>query len=336
MAPAVDPPRPSEELASIILRCYATICSGEVDLLGDLFSEDPSTVIIGTDSEEWWEGKSTALSVMRAQAAEADGASYAAAVEPTCLRAWESGSMGWAVDQPIVVLPNGNRLETRCTVLFRLEGLQWRIVQWHFSLGQANEQAWGKRYTTSIDSIASSVEAERPDLPAAREGDGTVTLVFTDIEASTEMAERMGDERWMQLLHWHNELVKEQVARCNGTVVKSQGDGFMLAFSSASSALDCALATQQGAVAGFGEESVRIRIGVNAGDAIREQDDFFGHSVIVASRVAAQARGGETLVTELVVGLVAGADRFSFGSPREAQLKGISGSYVLRPLLQPA
>ncbi len=335
MSSAVEPPRPSEELANILRRFYAAICTGEIDLLSDLISDDASTVIIGTDDEEWWEGKSTAISLMRTQAEEADGASFAVEVHPNGLLAWEAGSAGWASDRPLVVLPNGRRLSTRCTVVFRLEGLQWKIVQWHFSLGQANEDAWGKQYTTSIDSIASLVESERPDLSGSRGGDGTVTLAFTDIEASTEMAERMGDEQWMQLLRWHDELIRDQVAACNGTVVKSQGDGFMLAFSSASNALECALSTQERSAAGYGEETVRIRIGVNAGDAIRERDDFFGHAVIVASRVAAQARGGETLVTELVTGLVAGADRFAFGPSRVAQLKGISGDFVLRPLLRP-
>jgi class 3 adenylate cyclase len=77
---------------------------------------------------------------------------------------------------------------------------------------------------------------------------------------------------------------------------------------------------------------VRVRIGVNSGEVIKDRDDFFGHAVVVASRVAAQALGGETLATDLVAGLVAGDERFRFGDARAAELKGLNSEFLLRPL----
>jgi len=110
----------------------------------------------------------------------------------------------------------------------------------------------------------------------------------------------------------------------------------MLAFSAASRALDFAATVQSRTEAGYQGQPVRVRIGVNAGDALREREDFFGHAVTVAARVAAHALGGEVLATDLVVGLVAGTERFRFGDAQTAQLKGLSGSYVMRPLLMDA
>jgi adenylate cyclase len=73
-----------------------------------------------------------------------------------------------------------------------------------------------------------------------------VTIAFTDIEASTEMNARLGDRRWIELLRWHDDIVRKEVEGRSGTVVKAQGDGYMLAFTSASQALLCAQAIQQG------------------------------------------------------------------------------------------
>ncbi|MEE8278444.1 MAG: tetratricopeptide repeat protein, partial [Thermoanaerobaculia bacterium] len=94
---------------------------------------------------------------------------------------------------------------------------------------------------TSIDAVAASVYVDKPDLPpAAVAPDGTVTILFTDIEGSTAMTERLGDQRWLELLREHNAIVREQVAAQEGFEVKAEGDGFMLAFGSARRALQCA------------------------------------------------------------------------------------------------
>jgi eukaryotic-like serine/threonine-protein kinase len=183
---------------------------------------------------------------------------------------------------------------------------------------------------TSIDAVASAIEDERPDLSGAAAPDGTVTIMFSDIEDSTAMTERLGDVRWMEVLREHNRIVREQVAAHGGFEVKSQGDGFMVAFASASRAVECAVAVQRAFAAAAEEspdEAIRVRIGLHTGEAIRERDDFFGRNVILAARIAAQAQGGEVLVSSLLKELTETQADVRFGEPRELSLKGLSGTY---------
>ena len=224
------------------------------------------------------------------------------------------GSVGWVADRPTLVV-GSEEITTRITVVFHLVRGQWRFIQMHLSSGAVNEQLLGTTLTTSLESLVTYAESVRPDMAEVAAPDGTVSVVFTDIEGSTEMTERMGDHGWMELLRWHDALVREQAARFGGFVVKSQGDGFMLAFSSATRALDFALALQNLVATGYRDQPVRMRVGVNTGETIRERDDFYGRAVIMAARVAAQAHGGE-------------------GPERVAELKGLAGSHTLHPLLQ--
>ena len=101
------------------------------------------------------------------------------------------------------------------------------------------------------------------------------------------------------------------------------GDGFMAAFTSASGALDAATAMQRAITDHFAatETPIRIRVGINAGEPIAEDDDLFGTAVIVAARVAARANGGEILTTEGVRHLVAGKG-YGFSDHGTAELKG--------------
>lgn len=181
---------------------------------------------------------------------------------------------------------------------------------------------------TSIDAVAASVQAEKPDLRPHTAPDGTVTILFTDIEGSTTMTERLGDQRWLELLRAHNVIVREQVATHQGFEVKSRGDGFMLAFSSARRALQCAIDIQR-AFAAYGEEHpqepLRVRIGLNTGEALKEADDFFGKAVILAARIADKAQGRQILVSELLRNLVGSLAAAEFRDAGRKQLKGIRG-----------
>jgi class 3 adenylate cyclase len=104
----------------------------------------------------------------------------------------------------------------------------------------------------------------------------------------------------------------------------------MLAFASARRALDCAAAIQRAFDArnhGHPDQPLRLRIGLHTGEAIREGDDFFGRHVNLAARVAAQAQGGEVLVSSLLKDLTEGAGDFRFDAGRDTELKGLSGSH---------
>jgi class 3 adenylate cyclase len=189
---------------------------------------------------------------------------------------------------------------------------------------------------TSIDDIATSVELDRPDLRPATAPDGTVTILFSDIEDSTALTERLGDRRWHELLSQHNEIVREQLARHSGFEVKNQGDGFMLAFPSARQGVMCATRIQMGLAAHrerHPDQPIRVRIGLHTGEAIKDHDDFFGKNVILAARIGAQANGDEILVSSLLKQLVESTGEVSFDDGRKVELKGLSGPYEVFAVL---
>jgi class 3 adenylate cyclase len=179
---------------------------------------------------------------------------------------------------------------------------------------------------TSIDTVARVVMADKPDLRPQAAPDGTVTIMFSDIEGSTSTADRLGDTKFMEVLREHNSIVREQIKAHGGFEVKSEGDGFMVAFQSAGKALACAMAVQRAlAQRNEGaEEPVRVRMGVHAGEVIKEGEDFFGRNVIMAARVASQAHGGQILASGVVKALVQGSD-VAWGEMRTVELKGLSG-----------
>ena len=105
--------------------------------------------------------------------------------------------------------------------------------------------------------------------------------MFTDIEGSTALMEGLGEAKWLDLLEWHNGAVRQQAGLFGGTVVKGQGDGFMIAFPAVGSAAACAVAIQRSLSAGWQGSPVAVRIGLNSGNVKAEAGDFFGRTVVV-------------------------------------------------------
>jgi class 3 adenylate cyclase len=185
---------------------------------------------------------------------------------------------------------------------------------------------------SSVDDVAASVAAERPSLRTAAAPDGTVTILFSDIEGSTALNEQLGDVRWLELLRAHNRTVRDQVKAFGGFEVKAQGDGFMIAFASARRAIDCARAIQDAIARYLGDHPdgpVRVRIGLHTGEAIREESDFYGKNVVVAARIADQAMGGEILASSVVKALTESAGDIAFEEAREVELAGLSGTHAV-------
>jgi class 3 adenylate cyclase len=331
------PVQRSEELAILVRRFYEATVAGDEETVGSFFSDDPCCLSIGSDAAEWFEGPGVAAAIHRKQIqeAKASGGRFVLAIHPGRLDAFAEGTIGWVQDDPTFVMPSGAKLAGRATMVLRREGMYWHIVQAHLSFGHPNLETFEWDYTTGMQAIVESVEADRPDLHHIVSSDGTVTIVFTDVEASTEIAERLGDERFVELLRWLDDVVRSTATALSGTVVKSEGDGYMLAFASASNALDFAIALEASTFEGHLGQATRVRIGLNSGDVVRERDDFFGRAVTVAARVAGQAQGGEILATDTVAALVSGSSRFTFGPTRVVDLKGIQGSVALRPLQLP-
>jgi eukaryotic-like serine/threonine-protein kinase len=177
--------------------------------------------------------------------------------------------------------------------------------------------------------VLSWVEQERPDLAGATAPDGTVTILFTDVEDSTALNERLGDRRWLEVLRAHNQVVGHCVGEHGGYEVKSQGDGFMIAYPSARRGLECAFDMQRNLARVDAEpgEPLRVRIGLHTGEAIRERDDFYGRSVTLAARLGDAAQGGEILITSIVRELVGSSADVPFEEAGERELKGLRGSH---------
>jgi len=150
------------------------------------------------------------------------------------------------------------------------------------------------------------------------------TFMFTDIERSTNLVEAIGDEAWEDLLAWHDQTLRKQLAEHGGEEVDHTGDGFFVAFPDARSALDCAIAIQRSLAehrraTGF---APRVRIGLHAAEATQQDDNYRGRGVHEAARVGALAAGGEIVATESTV--EAAGDGVGFSEPREVSLKGIA------------
>jgi class 3 adenylate cyclase len=184
---------------------------------------------------------------------------------------------------------------------------------------------------TSIDLVAEAAAASG-SIPRAVADGGTLTIVFSDIEQSTRRAVDLGDEAWLQLLGFHNALIRRHVERHGGYEVKAQGDGFMLAFPSARSALLCSIDVMR-AFDAHGRsrptDALRIRIGMHTGEALMEDGDLIGKPVVLAARIANQAFGGEILVSSLVREIVESRGDLAFGDSRSVELKGLSGAHTL-------
>ena len=232
----------------------------------------------------------------------------------------------WLVDWSVGETKS-HRLVRRTFVLEQ-RGNKWLIVHSHASFPSV-DQPEGQSWPEPMESLAFAVGIERPDLRGRAALDGTVTILFTDIEDSTVITERLGDARWLELLRAHNTIVRQQVDVHGCFEVKSQGDGFMIASQSARRGIQCAIGIQ-GAFADFNEgapEPIQVRIGLHTGEVLKDADDFFGKHVILASRIANQARGGQILVSSLLKELTESVGDLAFDGGREIELKGLSGSY---------
>jgi class 3 adenylate cyclase len=187
-----------------------------------------------------------------------------------------------------------------------------------------------------VDRAAAGDEEAIEELRSAAAPDGTVTIVFTDIEGFSGITERIGSRRATEVLQEHNDLIRGEVAASGGYEVKSQGDGFMLAFNGATKALRCAVGIQRGLARYNGSHAdlpVRVRIGMHTGEAIRSADDFLGGAVILAARIAQEASGGEILVSSVLKQLCDLSGEFDFGDGREVALKGLSDKRWVYPVV---
>ena len=188
---------------------------------------------------------------------------------------------------------------------------------------------------TSIGQMASDLRST----PSRREEElvgETLTIVFSDIESSTERAAEVGDSAWFGLLEQHNQLFRSELQRWGGREVKSTGDGFFMTFRSVAMALRFAIAIQDKVKSGEGGPDLRVRIGLHTGEAIEDiTGDLFGRHVILAARVADLAGGGQILCSLTVREIAVGRDDMKFGDPVVVELKGFNEPQTVFEVLPP-
>lgn len=152
----------------------------------------------------------------------------------------------------------------------------------------------------------------------------TVTVLFTDLVASTSLLSRVGPDAAEAVRRAHFELLREAVARFGGTEVKNLGDGLMVVFASVSEALGCGVAMHQG-VERHNRRAVEpmgLRVAVAHGEADVEAGDYFGPCVVEASRLCAAAQGGQLLTSGLVAMMMGGRAGFEFDAATAVEAKG--------------
>jgi class 3 adenylate cyclase len=161
-------------------------------------------------------------------------------------------------------------------------------------------------------------------LPAHQSDRVLATVLYTDIVGSTEHAARLGDRRWRDLLAIHDAMVRVEVLRFRGGLVKTTGDGVLATFDGPGRAIRCSCAIRDSART----LGVDLRAGLHAGEIELVGDDVAGIAVHIGARVLAQASGGEVLVSSTVKDLVAGSG-INFVERGEHELKGVPGAWRL-------
>src|SRR4051794_10857504 len=197
------------------------------------------------------------------------------------------------------------------------------------------EQGVRSTLLTSLDDFTRWALEDRREIARVAGPDGEVTIFFSDIENSTALNSELGDEEWVKLLAAHDRLLHTCVDRHRGLIVKSQGDGYMVVFSTPELALGASLDIQR-ALSAKRQRSrrlrrtpIRVRIGLHTGTAIEKEGDYFGRNVAMAARVAAMADGGEILVSTDIAERLADSPDFAFHEEDTVEFKGLPGEHRL-------
>ena len=207
---------------------------------------------------------------------------------------------------------------------------RWLAVAYRAGGDEASALLELRAARDAFERLGARLEVDRCDAMISA-GDGrdagrrvVRTFVFTDIVGSTDLIETIGDEAWEDILRWHDDTLRTQIASHRGEVVHTTGDGFFAAFPDAATAASCAVAIQRRLAEhrrkhGFAPQ---VRIGLHSAEATMIADDYAGLGVHEAARIGAIADGGEILGT---VSSVEGATiPFEVGDEREVSLKGLS------------
>ena len=205
--------------------------------------------------------------------------------------------------------------------------------------GEAGFRASPDLLRDVAEGLGQQVNAAQPLTPETIIGslsvgqtEGTVTIMFTDVEGSTSLLSTRGFTESHEIMKAYEQIIDEKVGEHAGRRIKGLGDGFMVSFGSTRHGVECALDIQR-TIAEYSklnpERKIRIRIGINTGEVVEEAGDIFGAAVNVAARVAGKAKGGEILVSDVVRALVGPVAEIKFEYRGHYKLKGFPDRWRL-------
>ncbi len=201
-----------------------------------------------------------------------------------------------------------------------------------FQSGSKALRKYAKGDEKALGAMAKAIKKWRnPKETDVAKNDGPITVLFTDIVGSTKITQELGDEGAQKIVRAHNAIVRVPLKDYNGTEVKHTGDGIMARFSHSHQAVEASLVMLRGVVAHNKEWPalpLHMRIGINAGEPIVEDNDLFGSTVQMAARVCDAAETDGILVTNIVRELCTGKP-LKFKEAGKYGMKGIDGPVTL-------
>jgi class 3 adenylate cyclase len=218
--------------------------------------------------------------------------------------------------------------EDEITILLEEGRLSGTIIATLRSLGGVVTPSMKNTVEGMVNGLPRPVSpTEVPVQVVSVNSEGTAIIRFTDIVGCTEITERFGDKRSRAVFKVHDDIVRKHTKANGGVEVKNMGDGFMLSFNSARKSVACAVAVQKD-LRKFKRDNPDVaplvRMGMSVGEPIREAEDMFGKSVILAARISAKARARQILVYSIVHALMSNTGDYTFVEVGEFDLKGIA------------
>jgi adenylate cyclase len=306
--------KPSSEIASVVVRWLAAHSGKNGRPLVNMLSISDHLRYLGSAPDEYWAGSLLRRGITQHISEVPDWTANNAVVE-----CFENGETGWGIWRAqLTFAGRSNNLDVRFSFVLTLDDCVWRIVQIHCSMAAPNIDFHGMEQNTFADLIEAAQKGH--------EGfgdEGAAVIMFTDVANSTEIANALGDRDWAVAMGRQLDLQASAIARHDGILVKTLGDGSMSSFGSARSAMRAAADIQTATTGSVVEPISKLRIGIHAGDVIQTGGDFFGTVVNKASRITALAQPNEILVSDVARSMAGDPGEFVFGDPLIVALRGI-------------
>lgn len=216
----------SPEIEAVVRRFWKAFVDQDRQALANMTTDNPDLRAVLSADDEWIKGNGRFEDVMveRAKVMGVVG------VEFDRLEGYEHGDAGWFAAIGLVARDTGESLTFRNTGTFIIEGGVWRLTQVHTSRGVPTAETFGYEISKGLASLVGSLDEQAAESVVSVSMNGTVTLMFTDIEDSTRISDQLGDAVWSGLISDHFARLNGTVGSRGGTVIKTLGDGAMIAF----------------------------------------------------------------------------------------------------------